>query len=70
MGISCDTKNQMFWVPEEKIKKLIALVEEILKKGISNFAQLEKVVGKCGSMSIAVPAVVLHTRAQYKTLKE
>ena len=69
LGIECDTKNQMFWVPEEKIRKLIALVEEILKKGISNFAQLEKVVGKCRSMSVAVPAAALYTREQYRTLK-
>ena len=60
----------MFWIPEEKMKKLVLLISAILKKGVSNFVELEKIVGKCRSMSIAVPAAALYTRAQYKTLKE
>ena len=63
LGIECDTKNLMFWVPEEKMKKLVMLIQEILETGISNFVQLEKVVGKCRSMSVAVPAAALYTRA-------
>ena len=67
--IECDTKNLMFWIPQETIKKLVALIKEILEKGISNFVELEKVVGKCRSMSIAVPAAILYTRTQYANLK-
>ena len=52
------------------MKKLVLLIAAILKKGVSNFVELEKIVGKCRSMSIAVPAAALYTRAQYKTLKE
>ena len=70
LGIECDTENLMFWIPEEKMKKLVFLISAILKKGVSNFVELEKIVGKCRSMSIAVPAAALYTRAQYKTLKE
>ena len=69
LGIECDTENLMFWIPHEKIKKLVALIKEILEKGISNFVELEKVVGKCRSMSIAVPAAILYTRTQYAILK-
>ena len=52
------------------MKKLVLLISEILKKGVSNFVELEKVVEKCRLMSIAVPAAVLYSREQYKTLKE
>ena len=69
LGIECDTVNKMFWIPEEKMNKLVTLIQEILNKGVSNFVELEKVVGKCRSMSIAVPAAVLYTRAQYRNLK-
>ena len=34
---------------------MLALIREIMSKGLSNFNELEKVVGKCRSMSIAVP---------------
>ena len=39
-----------------KREKLLALIREIMSKGLSNFNELEKVVGKCRSISIAVPA--------------
>ena len=70
LGIDCDTKRQMFWIPKAKREKLLALITKILNKGFSNFNELEKVVGKCRAMSIAVPAAVLYTRIQYQTLKK
>ena len=59
-------KNCMFRIPEEKMKKLVSLIKEIIKWGISNFVKLEKTVGKCRSISVGVPAAVLHTRTQHK----
>ena len=46
LGIECNTT---------KWEKLLALIREIMSKGLSNFNELEKVVGKCRSMSITVP---------------
>ena len=70
LGIECDKIRQIFWIPKVKWEKLLALITEILSKGFSNFNELEKVVGKCRAMSIAVPAAVLYTRMQYQTLKK
>ena len=64
--IECDTERQMFWIPKTKREKLFTQIREILGKGFLNFNELEKVVGKCRSVVIAVPAAVLYTRVQYQ----
>ena len=69
LGMICDTINQKFWVPSKKAQKLIDLIEGMLDKGETWYRQLESVVGKCASMSVAVPMASLFTREQRATLK-
>ena len=65
----CDSMNQKFWVPSDKADKLIKLIQGIVRKGETYYRQLEKVVGKCASVSVAIPMATLFTRVQRSVLK-
>ena len=49
-----DSMNQKFWVPSDKADKLIKLIQGI---------------GKCASVSVAIPMATLFTRVQRSVLK-
>ena len=63
-----DSAQAMFYVPPKKVQDLIERIQEILSQEQVSISQLETVVGKCRSMSMAVPAAVLYTRAQYAAI--
>ena len=65
-----DSKNCRFSVPKIKGDKLITFVTKILSEHMCTLKDLEKCVGKCRNMSIAVPPAKLYTRAQYQPLAE
>ena len=59
LGVGCDTAQRRFYVPEDKLRKLEAILRE-------SFSQLEKLAGKCTSMSVAVPPASLYTHHMYR----
>jgi len=70
LGLDVDADRQMFWVPEDKKKKFLALVRSALDEGGMSFGTLEKIAGKAVSMSKAVPAAVLFCRSMFRTISE
>ena len=58
LGIMCDSAEGKFYVLSDKVDKLVALIATVLEEGKLTFKVLEKIVGKCRSMSIAVPCAI------------
>ena len=63
-----DSQNKKFSMPQDRNDNLLALIEQMLSSASCMLQDLERCVGKCRSMSIAVPCAVLYTRAQYTAL--
>ena len=68
LGIMVDSQNRKFSVPQDRVDNLLALIEQMLSSTSCSLQDLERCVGKCRSMSIAVPCAILYTRAQYAAL--
>ena len=68
LGIMVNSVEKKFFVPQDRVEELAVIIEQILKefKGSCTLRVLEKCVGKCRSMAIAVPCAILYTRAQLK----
>ena len=52
LGVGCDTAQRKFYVPENKLRKLEAILQEEIDSRSVSFSQLEKLAGKCTSMSV------------------
>lgn len=65
LGIVCDSARRRFEVPEENLVKLETLITTAINTKSISFAVLEKVAGKCASMTVAVPAASLYTFNMY-----
>lgn len=50
LGIICDSVRCRFEVPEDKLDKLEAILEEAAASGVITFRMLEKLAGKCTSL--------------------
>ena len=70
LGIIVNSRDAKFYVPQDKFQKLMLIIYQALENKFIPFKLLEKCVGKCTSMSIAVPAAKLYTRGQYAALAE
>lgn len=57
LGITCDSQRARFEVPEDKLLKLEAILTEAISTGVISFKMLEKLAGKCTSLSVALQAV-------------
>ena len=66
LGIVCDTEARLFEVSEEKLLKLEVIPTAVITSGWISFVDLERLVGKCTSMSVAVPPASLYTYHMYK----
>ena len=69
LGVIVDSARTMFFVPPKKVDKLLSLIKDLLASDTISASQLERVVGKCRSMYLAVPSAVLYTRVQYAALE-
>jgi len=69
LGIMADSQKGKFFVPVDRVQNLVGIVQRILSKDRLSFKELERCVGKCRSMAIAVPCAILYTREQYAALK-
>ena len=70
LGIMLDTKARRFEVPEEKLLKLELVLTAAITSGWISFMDLERLAGKCTSMSVAVPLASLYTYHMYKHITE
>jgi len=55
LGIICDSVACRFEAPEDKLEKLEVILTEAVTSGAITFRMLEKLAGKCTSLSVAVP---------------
>ena len=62
------SKECTFSVPEDRVKILLQQTRNMLKEGECSLKELEKYVGKCRSMAVAVPCAILYMRTQYTLL--
>ena len=65
LGVGCDTAQRRFYVPENKLRKLEAILRDATDSRSISFNQLEELAGKCRSMYIAVPSASLYTHRMY-----
>lgn len=68
LGVTCDTVLKRFEVPQSKIDKLEIILHRAIKTGSITFALLEKLAGKCTSMSVVVPPTALYTHHMHKCI--
>ena len=60
-----------FLVPEEKIKKLLAIVKFVLQSENCNAKEISQIAGRIISMSLAIgPLTRLFTRQMYRFIDE
>ena len=55
-------------MPEDKLRKLEAILRDAVDSRSISFSQLEKLAGKCSSMSVAVPPASLYTHHMYRQI--
>ena len=68
LGINVDSLRCRFWVPEDRVQKLVSQIQRILEAGWVLFGELEQVIGRCVSMTTAVNCAMLYTREQYRAV--
>ena len=68
LGIDCDSKHEKFLVPEKRVIKYIALLQNMLTKTSVSFSEVEKMVGKLVSLECAVAPGMWYTRHQYAAM--
>ena len=66
LGIICDTAQCRFEAPADKLEKLEHILSDAITSGAITFHMLEKLAGKCTSLSVAVPVAALYTHHMYK----
>ena len=60
LGVGCDAAQRNFYVPEDKMRKLEAILRDAIDSRNISLSQLKKLTGKCTSMSVAVSPASLY----------
>ena len=68
LGIIYDTVQCRFEAPADKLEKLEHMLSDAVTSGAITFQMLEKLAGKCTSLSVAVPVAALYTHHMYKQI--
>ena len=68
LGLGIDTVLQRFWVPQEKVTALMALIAAMRTTHTATILELQRVVGKAQSLSLAVPPIAVFLRSSYDAL--
>ena len=66
LGIIRGPEARRYEVPEGKLLKLEVLPTAAITNGWNSFVDLERLAGKCTSMSVTVPPASLYTHHMYK----
>ena len=69
LGILIDCDLMRFFVPGEKVEKLKELARAVEARDVATMRELASVAGKVVSMSVAIPAARLLTRACYQLVR-
>ena len=70
LGMLCDSDTASFRVPPDKMAKLHDLLSTALAAGEISFRTLERIAGKCMSMTVAIRPASLWTHAMLTALSE
>ena len=68
LGLGIDTVRQKFWVPEDKVTTLMSLIATMRETRSATVLELQRVVGKAESLSLAVPPISIFLRSSYDIL--
>ena len=68
LGIICDTAQCRFKAPVDKLEKLEHILSDAITSRAITFQMLEKLAGKCTSLSVAVLVAALYTHHMYKQI--
>ena len=68
LGLSVDFSLRRFSVPERKVIAIQSLVAEVLSQPRVSYHTLERLVGKCGSLYLAVPGAHIMLRQCYAAM--
>ena len=66
LGIICDTAQCHSEAQADKLEKFEHILSDAITSGAITFQMLEKLAGKCTSLSVAVPVAALYTHHMYK----
>jgi hypothetical protein len=69
LGMLIDSDGYRFFVPDDKVVKLKALIQQVVSRPEATFRQIASVVGKIMSLMVAVPAVRMLTREAYALVR-
>ena len=69
LGISCDTAEQRYLVPENRVNKYLPILQSLLSKTWISYLKLEAIIGKLVSLECAVPTGMWYTREMYAALR-
>jgi ribonuclease HI len=70
LGLTVDFDHRRFLVPEKKRLSIQALTADVLSQDSVLFKTLERLVGKCGSLYLAVPGAHLMLRQCYAAMAD
>lgn len=65
LGVRCDSKEQRFTIPDEKLAKLELLITTAITQEKISFPTLEKVAGKCTFISCTRRSGIFSANARY-----
>lgn len=68
LGFLCDSSREVFDIIPAKRQKFLDLVRELLAQKVISVKSLQRIAGKCVSLSIAVPAALLFTREMNRAI--
>ena len=66
----CDSDIATFWVPQDKLDTVQQLLREALAAGHLSFRTLQRIAGKCMSMTVAIRPTSMWTRAMFAVVAE
>ena len=70
LGFGIDSVEQRYFVPVEKLAALLELLEAVLATTEVPVWNLQSLLGKAQSMSLAVPPVALYLKSSFTLLKQ
>lgn len=68
LGMLCDSSTATFRVPQDKLDKLQLILRETLAAKELSFRTLQRIAGKCMSMTVAIRPASLWTHAMFAVL--
>ena len=68
LGVGCNTVQRRFYVPEDNLRKLEAMLRDAVDSRSISLSQLKQLTGKCTSMAVVVPPASLYTHHMYRQI--